>query len=184
MSPADAPQDLPAGAVRGSARPRPGGRRGWEGGKPSHLADVWAGQRGSPDTVIEFPPIALVDAVTRFFHGQQPDLSWINEGEKRFPPPVIAHGVRGAAPNHTPCWGSSSHHSGALAARPGTAEHRANARLKDRPPRGGLWHMASSGRIPVQLMGLLKPWDRWRLCVYLFPTCDRRVLHVYWRQNF
>ena len=22
----------------------------------------------------------LVDAITRFFHGQQPDLSWINEG--------------------------------------------------------------------------------------------------------
>jgi transposase len=34
----------------------------------------------------------LVDAVRRFFHGQQPDLCWINEGEHRCSPPASGPG--------------------------------------------------------------------------------------------
>jgi len=33
----------------------------------------------------------LVDAVSSFFHGHQPDFSWINEGEQRFSPSMITH---------------------------------------------------------------------------------------------
>ena len=36
----------------------------------------------------------LVDAVTRYFHGHQPDLSWLDEGEQRFTSPVITYGER------------------------------------------------------------------------------------------
>jgi transposase len=34
----------------------------------------------------------LVDAVTSFFHGQQPDLSWLHEGAHPCSPPVRAYG--------------------------------------------------------------------------------------------
>jgi len=33
----------------------------------------------------------LVDAVSSFFHGHQPDFSWINEGEQRFSPSLMTH---------------------------------------------------------------------------------------------
>ena len=40
----------------------------------------------------------LVDAVASFFHGHQPDLAWLHEGEPPCSPPVRAHGCWVAGP--------------------------------------------------------------------------------------